>query len=372
MSFDNRYQGKRVLVTGDTGFKGAWLAFWLKALGAEVTGLALPPEYENGVFSLAELDREIRHIDGDIRDYDVVRDAVGEADPDFVFHLAAQALVRESYREPVMTTATNVLGTVHVMEAVRERNKPCAVVMVTSDKCYENRETSYRYREDDPMGGHDLYSASKGCAELMISAYRRSFLGGADSVVAMASARAGNVIGPGDWAEDRIVPDAMRAFLSDKSLIVRNPESVRPWQHVLEPLSGYLRLGALLASKESSEYREAWNFGPEDESARTVADLADAMVNDWPGAKWDAPAREGEPHEAALLQLDISKAKERLAWRPVWRFEEAVTHTVRGYRELMEYANDSSAVRAFLGREVESYMASARTGNAEWGNPPLS
>ncbi len=293
----------------------------------------------------------------DIRDAERVRKRVQEVQPDVIFHLAAQPLVRESYKTPVETAATNIMGTAHVLDAVRHIEKPCAVVIVTSDKCYENFEKNHRYREDEPMGGHDVYSASKGCAELMIASYRRSFFP-TDGPVAVASARAGNVIGPGDWAADRIVPDAMRAFLKGEALVVRNPEAVRPWQHVLEPLSGYLRLGACLMSDESALYREAWNFGPEDESARTVADLAEVMVRCWPGTRWEAPSREGEPHEATLLQLDISKAKERLKWEPVWRSEEAVTHTVRGYRELMAARGDVEKTRAFMSAEIEAYSRS--------------
>jgi CDP-glucose 4,6-dehydratase len=368
MSLKAIYQNRKVLVTGHTGFKGAWLTAWLHTLGAKVSGLALPPESAEWLFPQGRLDEWCDDMEGDIRDAAIVAKRVAKVQPDVVLHLAAQPLVRESYDRPVETAATNIMGTIHLLDALRFLNKACAVVIVTSDKCYENREVSYAYREDDPMGGHDVYSASKGCAELMVASYRRSFFS-PDSPVAVASARAGNVIGPGDWARDRIVPDAMRSFLAGQPLVVRNPDAVRPWQHVLEPLSGYLWLAARLMSDESASFREAWNFGPEEESARNVASLADLMVSHWPGASWTSPPREGEPHEATLLQLDIAKARERLAWRPVWGFDEAVAHTVRGYRELMEARADAARTRAFMEREIQSYSDAARAAGMLWTRP---
>ncbi len=361
------YQHKRVLVTGNTGFKGAWLTAWLHQLGAEVYGLALPPENDQWLFAQGGWDAWCDHREIDVRDAPEVRRRVEEVQPDAIFHLAAQPLVRESYKTPVETVATNIMGTAHVLDALRQLKKPCAAVMVTSDKCYENFEKDHRYREDEPMGGHDVYSASKGCAELVIASWRRSFFP-PEGGVAVASARAGNVIGPGDWAADRIVPDAMRAFAAGQPLVVRNPGAVRPWQHVLEPLSGYLWLGARLMSAESTLYREGWNFGPEDESARTVADLADVMVREWEGARWESPPREGEPHEATLLQLDISKAKERLNWKPVWSFDEAVTHTVRGYRELLVARGDAKQTRAFMTQEIQAYTDAAQEAGLVWAS----
>lgn len=349
------YQHKRVLITGHTGFKGSWLTVWLHALGAEVYGLALPPENEQWLFARAGLDQWCDHLIGDVRDAELVRRRIEQVQPDIIFHLAAQPLVRESYQTPVETATTNIMGSVHVMEAVRFLRQPCALVMVTSDKCYENFEKNHRYREEEPMGGHDVYSASKGCAELMVASYRRSFFP-PDGPVKMASARAGNVIGPGDWAADRIVPDAMRAFASGDPLIVRNPAAVRPWQHVLEPLSGYLRLGTLLMGEQAADYQEGWNFGPEDESARTVGELADVMTACWEGTRWESPRREGEPHEATLLQLDISKAKERMNWRPLWGFHETVTRTVHGYRELMAARGDVTRTQAFMQSEIAGYQ----------------
>ena len=351
------YKGKRVLLTGHTGFKGSWLWAWLHELGAEVFGLALAPESEQGLFVQAELAEWGDHFIGDIRDMDLVVKRVADIRPDIVFHLAAQPLVRESYEIPVETMATNVMGTVHVLEAVRRLGQPCAMVMITSDKCYENVERNYHYVESDPMGGYDPYSASKGAAELMIASYRRSFFP-EEGAIAVASSRAGNVIGPGDWALDRIVPDAMRAFLKNETLIVRNPDAVRPWQHVLEPLGGYLLLGAKLMGAESVKYRQGWNFGPEDESARSVRDVANTMIQSWPGAKWESPPRTGEPHEAKLLQLDISKAKTELDWRPIWNFEQAVERTVEGYRTLYAAGKDRERARAFVAEEIGGYVGS--------------
>ncbi len=352
------YKDKRVLVTGHTGFKGAWLTAWLHELGATVYGLALPPETDQWLFAQAGLEAWCDHGLLDVRDAERVRQRVEAVQPDVVFHLAAQPLVRESYKTPAATAATNIMGTAHVLDALRHLGRPCAAVMVTSDKCYENFERNHRYHEDEPMGGYDVYSASKGCAELIIASYRRSFFP-AKGPVNVASARAGNVIGPGDWAADRIVPDAMRAFARGEPLVVRNPQSIRPWQHVLEPLAGYLRLGECLLGEAAAEYVEGWNFGPEDESARTVADVANAMVANWDGARWESPPRDGEPHEATLLQLDISKAKARLGWKPVWAFDETVSHTVRGYRELIAAQGDAERTRDFMEQEIAAYTAAA-------------
>lgn len=356
------FSKKRILITGHTGFKGAWLTAWLHQLGASVFGLALPPETNQSLFAQGELEAYCNHCLLDVRDSERVWQRVKEVQPDVVFHLAAQPLVRESYKNPVDTAAINIMGSVHVMEAVRRLDKPCAIVMVTSDKCYENFEKQHCYQEDEPMGGHDVYSASKGCAELMIASYRRSFFP-LSGPVRLASARAGNVIGPGDWAADRIVPDAMRSFSKGEPLVVRNPEAVRPWQHVLEPLAGYLRLGECLIGQDGGDYTEGWNFGPEGESARTVSEVADAMVANWEGAKWESPPRAEEPHEATLLQLDITKAKQRLGWRPVWDFDETIERTVCGYQELLAARGDAERARAFMRQEIEAYEQGAR--NAE-------
>lgn len=366
MAFARAYDSLNVLVTGDTGFKGSWLSWWLTSLGAQVTGLALPPEHDKGPYRAARMDDVIHHVDGDIRDPGLVERAMKSAAPRVVFHLAAQPLVRESYRRPVDTVSTNVLGTAHVMEAVRKLDQPCALVIITSDKCYENTEERYSYRETDRMGGHDVYSASKGCAELMVSAYRRSFFSAPDSSVKMASARAGNVIGPGDWAADRIVPDAIRALLKDEPLRVRNPNAVRPWQHVLEPLSGYLWLGARLLADDAASYAEAWNFGPLSESARTVSDLADGIIRAWGSGRWESDPATDHPHEANYLDLSVDKAKRDLKWFPVWDFDATVSRTARGYHDLEPAINQPAAVRQILSREIEAYTADARRQQVEW------
>lgn len=353
MAFNGVYNGKHVLLTGDTGFKGAWLAFWLRRLGAEVLGIALPPEGERSLHDAAALDALYEHRTIDIRDADAVRAAVAGWKPDVVFHLAAQALVRRSYATPLETFDTNVMGTANVLEAVRAAGRSCAVVVVTSDKCYENPETARACPETDPMGGHDPYSASKGCAELVAAAYRASFFA-PGGTVALATARAGNVIGPGDWAEDRIVPDAVRALAAGHPLGVRNPRSVRPWQHVLEPLGGYLRLGQALM-EDGAGAAEGWNFGPDPDEMHTVGELADAFCAAWDdGARWVAAEEQSAPHEANLLRLSIAKAAARLQWRPVWDFATAVRRTAIGYRRLLA-ATDADAVRAFMQEEIAAY-----------------
>ncbi len=360
MSLASTYKNRKVLLTGHTGFKGSWLGWWLTKLGAHVTGLALAPEYPNGPFSLARMDQVMHHIEGDIRDPAVVDRAVRDAEPDLVLHLAAQAIVRESYVEPVQTAATNIMGTVHVMDAVRRAGRPCAMVVITSDKCYENIEASYAYSEDDRMGGHDLYSASKGCAELMVSAYRRSFFQeNKQPAVSLASARAGNVIGPGDWAKDRIVPDAMSALFARRPIEVRNPRAVRPWQHVLEPLAGYLSLGARLLESGGEQFADGWNFGPEPDATRTVGDLADLIVETWGDGTWQSNVDPDAAHEAHLLSLNIEKVKFRLGWYPAWGFEASVRHTVAGYRDIYAAGDDPEAVRRILDREIDSYCEDA-------------
>ena len=332
------YRNKKVLVTGHTGFKGSWLCEWLLALGAEVHGLALPPPTKPSLFNQLRLARRIKsHIIGDIRDMKTVRDVVRRVKPDFVFHLAAQPIVRLSYEKPVETFETNVMGTIHVLEAVRQvfcggsSMKQCSVVCITTDKCYENKETTRPYREDDPMGGYDPYSCSKGCDELLISSYRRSFFGTPDSPVWVASARAGNVIGGGDWAQDRIVPDCMRALARGEPIPVRNKVSTRPWQHVLEPLGGYLTLGSALATRERfGDYAGGFNFGPDPKANRTVKDLVMEILK-WTKGRWVDKGDPGAVHEAGLLNLDIRKAKRVLGWMPKWNFEKTVEETVKWY-----------------------------------------
>jgi len=324
------WAGMRVAVTGHTGFKGAWLALWLAELGATVHGLALDAPTEPSMYRVARVrERLASERIGDIRDAALVRSWMAEVRPDAVFHLAAQSLVRRSYREPLETFATNVMGTVHVLDAVAATPGVRAVVNVTSDKCYENRERPEPYAEHDPMGGRDPYSASKGCAELVAAAYRRSFL--EERGVRLASARAGNVIGGGDWAEDRLVPDLLRAFDDGRPAVLRSPDATRPWQHVLEPLSGYLLLGTRLLEPGGAACAEGWNFGPEPADVQPVRWIADRLCELIPGARWsvsDAP----QPHEAHWLSLDSGKANRELGWRPKWRLGEGLARTVDWHR----------------------------------------
>jgi CDP-glucose 4,6-dehydratase len=323
------WRGRSVFVTGHTGFKGGWLATWLLELGARVDGLALAPHTTPSYFVRCGLaDRVTSHF-ADVRDGDAVRAALAAARPSVVFHLAAQPIVRLSYRAPAETIAVNVLGTTHVLEAVRHTPSVEAVVVVTSDKCYENVERPDGYREDDSLGGHDPYSASKAGAELVAAAYRRSFFAAAGPRI--ATVRAGNVVGGGDWALDRLIPDAVRALGRGEVVRVRNPAAVRPWQHVLEPLAGYLRLAERLHA--SPELAGAWNFGPRDEDAVPVATLVDLVTRHWgEGARWEAAPEASPPHEAGLLRLDWSKARTRLGWHPVMRLSDTVALTVAWYR----------------------------------------
>ncbi len=356
------YAGKRVLLTGHTGFKGSWLALWLRELGANVTGYALAPDPMPSLHLAAAVERACRSVIADVRDLPRLCEVLREARPDFVFHLAAQPLVRLSYEQPLETLQANVLGTAHLLEALRRERRPCAVVIVTSDKCYENRERHDGYREDEAMGGHDVYSMSKGAAELVVSSWRRSFFPAArlaEHGVAVATARAGNVVGGGDWAKDRIVPDAIGALAARRPIAVRNPSAVRPWQHVLEPLGGYLLLGARLAAApdEAARASEAWNFGPRSEDARPVRDVVDALVREWGSGSWEDRHVPGAPHEAGLLRLDVEKARARLGWSPRWRFEETFRRTVEWYRAFRGGAG-ADALAELCRRQIADYLES--------------
>ena len=350
------WDGRRVLVTGHTGFKGGWLSLWLHRLGAHVTGLSLPAPTQPSFFEQTRLSEVIDHVEGDIRDAQTVASAIEAAQPEVVFHLAAQPLVRYSYSNPVETYATNVMGTVHLLEACRTSDKVRAVVCVTTDKCYENREWVWPYRENDPMGGYDPYSSSKGAAELVIAAYRRSYPGKAK----IASARAGNVIGGGDWAEDRLIPDIMRALIAGERPMIRNPASIRPWQHVLEALSGYLIIGTRLL-KGCDAFVTAWNFGPSDDDTQPVSWMVDQMLAAW-GAEsgWEQPCAL-QPHEAVLLRLDSSKARSELGWRPKLSLNEALTKIVDWHKEVAQGGD----ARAISLRQIDEYMARGAAGTSE-------
>lgn len=336
--FGGVYKNKRVLVTGHTGFKGSWLAIWLRELGAEVVGYALEPKTENDNFVVAKLGRKIKSVIGDVRDYKHLQKVFAEFQPEFVFHLAAQSLVKQSYEEPVTTLNTNIMGTVNILEAIRMTDSVRVGVMITSDKCYENKEWTRGYRETDRLGGHDPYSASKACAELVISSYRDSFYSPTNYAKhrkSVASARAGNVIGGGDWAQDRIMPDCIRALEKNKPILVRNPQSTRPWQHVLEPISGYLLLGQKMY-EEPGKYEGAWNFGPDLKLAIPVEKLVALTIKYYGRGSWEKAPEVDGPHEAKLLALDCSKAKKFLGWKSALDMEKTVELTVDWYKKYQE------------------------------------
>ena len=340
------WRGRRVLLTGHTGFKGSWLALWLLELGAEVTGLALPPDPGTNLYEALGLAGRLRHRIGDIRDTSTLHQVIAACRPEVVLHLAAQPLVRRSYTKPVFTWETNVMGTIHLLEALRPLPEPCTAVLITTDKVYRNNEWHYGYRENDPLGGHDPYSSSKAAAELAIASWRSSFCGEQPHQtphLRVASARAGNVIGGGDWAADRIVPDAMRALAEGRPIGVRNPEATRPWQHVLEPLGGYLRLAEELATTADPEpLATAFNFGPQLEANHSVRELVQESLRHWPGS-WKDQSDPSSPHEANLLNLVIDKAHHQLSWAPRWSFATTIERTVRWYRQVHEAGADALA-----------------------------
>jgi CDP-glucose 4,6-dehydratase len=349
------WKSRRVFITGHTGFKGSWLAFWLISMGADVCGYSLEPITTPNLYEALKLDREMRSVIADIRDLASLEFAMLEFKPDVVIHMAAQSLVRFSYENPVETYAVNVMGTVHVLDAVRRVPSVRAVVCVTSDKCYENREWVWPYREDEAMGGYDPYSSSKGCAELVTAAYRRSYFHPdqfATHKVVIGSGRAGNVIGGGDWARDRLVPDVVRAFASGETVTVRNPNAVRPWQHVLEPLAGYLTLAEHLWA-EGVVFQGGWNFGPADSDAQPVRHVVSEMSRLWgKEVPWQV-ADEVSLHEAHLLRLDSSKARARLGWRPRWKLEDALVKTVQWYRAFY----DGQDVRSLTLDQIQAFTS---------------
>ncbi|WP_334146214.1 CDP-glucose 4,6-dehydratase [Hyphomicrobium sp.] len=343
------WNAKRVLVTGHTGFKGAWASLWLASMGARVTGFALPPDTSPNLFDAARAGHGIQSILGDVRDLAAVDAAVNAAKPDIVLHMAAQALVRRGYRDPVGTYATNVQGTVHLLDALRRRSNARAVVVVTSDKCYRNRDEAEPFREDAPMGGDDPYSSSKGCTELVIAAYRHAYF--ATAGMGLASARAGNVIGGGDWAEDRLISDVVRSFAAGEAVAIRNPGAVRPWQHVLDALAGYFALAERLY-EEPQTMAESFNFGPSADDARSVGDIVGRMATLWGGGRWTEDPEKG-PHEARHLTLDASKARAMLGWSPRLSLDKALAWVVEWHRAHGEERD----MRTVTVRQIERYQA---------------
>lgn len=344
------WKGKRVLLTGHTGFKGAWLSLWLRRLGADVTGYSLPAPTEPSLYDLANVEQTLQSLHGDVRDFDHLKRVVGQGSWDAVFHLAAQSLVRVSYQDPLETYSTNVMGTANLLEACRQCGTVRAVVIVTTDKCYRNRETAEGYREDDPMGGVDPYSCSKGCAELIAASYRMGFFS-SDSTARVASARAGNVVGGGDYSPDRLVPDCVRSLTRRQPIVIRYPQAVRPWQFVLEPLEGYLLLAEKLYT-DGAPFAEAWNFGPAPGDIRRVREVAEAVVG-----LWDEPVDiqlnpVPQPHEAGLLLLNSDKARQRLCWRPPGDLDTTLRWTVEWYRGVRDGKNP----RALCEETIENYL----------------
>ena len=344
------WRGRRVWLTGHTGFKGSWLALWLSEMGAEVTAVGLEPEGEPHLFHQLRLEERLSHHIADIRDGQAMVEIAAASQPEVVSHLAAQPLVRRSYRDPLGTWSTNVQGSLQVLEALKGLDQPCAVVMITTDKVYANREWDYGYRENDRLGGHDPYSASKAAAEIAIASWRSSFCGAAahqSPHLSIATARAGNVIGGGDWAEDRIVPDAMRSLGAGEPIQVRNPGATRPWQHVLEPLGGYLLLAENLygshGQHDTNPYADAFNFGPQLEANRPVRDLVEEALKHWPG-QWQDLSDPHAPHEAGRLHLQIDKAHHQLGWQPRWPFTTTIQRTVEWYRQLHERSSDAESL----------------------------
>ncbi len=347
--FNDVYRGKRVLVTGHTGFKGSWLSAWLLELGADVSGFALAPAYENSHFELLHLKDRIRHFEGDLRDDDAIGRVMADVRPEIVFHLAAQALVRPAYADPKTTFDTNVGGAVNLLEAVRKTESIRTLVFITSDKCYRNVDWEWGYRETDSLGGHDPYSASKGCAEFVFGAYWTSFLKGK---IRAATTRAGNVIGGGDWAKDRLIPDSIRFLKAGETIVIRSPDATRPWQHVLEPLGAYLLLGSRLEGADGDAFCTSWNFGPGHGANRTVEEVVRKVIDLWGGGDLSIQRDPNAPHEDHWLQLNTDRASHYLRWEPVWAYDDSVGETVRWYREWHHGAD----VPKLSGAQIAAYM----------------
>jgi CDP-glucose 4,6-dehydratase len=366
--FGGIYQNKRVLLTGHTGFKGGWLSLWLRSLGAEVCGFSLPPVKGDNLFAMLPQDCFVNSVIRDLRDANAVNKVVADFQPDVVFHLAAQPIVGLSYREPVNTFTTNALGTMYLLEAVRSAKCSAAVVVVTSDKCYRNDNNGRAFVESDPLGGHDVYSMSKAATEMVVAAWHSSFFSKEDGLGPIATGRAGNVIGGGDYGEDRIIPDAVRAFEKNQPLVLRRPTATRPWQHVLESVSGYLALGQQLLFQPEKTKLLSFNFGPDFEAERTVLELVDAWLIGWPEAFDLEVAPEPGYVEAARLSLDHSKAKEELGWRPVWDFQKTVAETAAWYRTRHEGQKDHSAMLNMTLEQIASYTQDAGRAGMAWAS----
>ena len=359
--FNSIYKGKRVLVTGHTGFKGSWLMSWLIDLGAEIIGCSLEPPTQPNLFEVMRLENKIVHITGDVRDEGYLKKIFNKYKPEFVFHMAAQPLVRLSFREPKLTYETNIMGTVNVLEAVRLTKSVKVCMVITSDKCYENKEHDIGYRETDPMGGFDPYSSSKGCAELVVSAYLRSFFSSGEDHAVISSVRAGNVIGGGDWGEDRLVPDCIKALAQNQDILIRNPLSVRPWQFVLEPLSGYLWLGALMYTKGRA-FSGPWNFGSDESSTFTVEDIVKKTIELWGGGNYKVKI-DARYHEAKQLMLDIAKARQYLGWEPVYKIDKSLLKTVNWYKKYYKEKND---IYSYTLHQIRDYVMDAEKLGIQW------
>lgn len=365
-SFSGIYSGKRVLVTGHTGFKGGWLSLWLNALGAEVAGFSLPPQEGPNLFSIIPDEVFSHSWFNDLRDMEALSNTIDVIKPDIIFHLAAQPIVGASYRDPLGTFTTNALGSANLLEAIRKAQCPAAVVVVTSDKCYRNDNAGRPFVEDDPLGGHDVYSMSKAATELVVAAWHASFFAKDPSLGPLATGRAGNVIGGGDYAEDRIIPDAVRAFEKKQPLVLRRPQATRPWQHVLESVSGYLALGQRLLERPDKSQLFNFNFGPDFEAERTVQELMDGWLAGWPGACEVQVAPAPAYAEAARLSLNHSKAMNELGWRPVWNFQKTLTQTVVWYRLRHEARKDAVAMLNFTLQQCKDYTEDAHSAGASW------
>ncbi len=362
------FKGKTVLITGHTGFKGTWLSIWLNELGANVVGYSLKPNTSPSFFMETNLEQKIEHIIGDIRDVRHLSKVFQDFEPDIVYHLAAQTLVRLSYRDPKLTYETNVLGFVNLLEVARRTDSVKVIINVSSDKCYENKEWIWGYREIDPIGGYDPYSSSKACSELVTATYQRSFFnpkGNSEKLILLASVRAGNTIGGGDWAEDRIIPDCIKSLVAKKAILIRNPNSIRPWQYVLEPLSGYLWLGAILY-QNNQNFSSAWNFGPKEEETITVKQLVERIIQNWGSGSYSTQNNTHlQPHEANYLKLDCSKAHQLLKWRPLYDAKTAINETIEWYRSFYCSKKDKDLYEISL-KQIEKYVKTGKNMKIIW------